>query len=107
MSSVDPDGPILADHTVDFENVARGTGEVSPGTDEIRSKAVRDAADDWQRVLAKTPFLLTRCSADLRYLFISDACARMLGRRAEDVEGKLIVDIIGEEAFKTIRLFEI
>jgi hypothetical protein len=57
------------------------------------------AAADWQSVLAKTPFLLNRCSADLRYLFISDTCARMLGRRAEDVEGKPIVDILGEEAF--------
>jgi hypothetical protein len=29
-------------------------------------------------VLVNTPFLLTRCSSDLRYLFISEACARML-----------------------------
>jgi PAS domain-containing protein len=39
-------------------------------------------------VLANTPFLLTRCNSDLRYLFISEACARMLGRRPEEVIGK-------------------
>jgi PAS domain S-box-containing protein len=102
MSRVDPDGPVQTDNTVDFQNVTLGTVEVSRRTNSTRSHAPRNAADDWQSVLAKTPFLLNRCSADLRYLFISDACARMLGRRAEDVEGKPIVDIIGEEAFRTI-----
>jgi PAS domain S-box-containing protein len=53
-------------------------------------------------ILANTPFLLTRCSSDLRYLFVSAACARMLGRRPEEIEGKPIIDIIGDEGFQTI-----
>jgi PAS domain S-box-containing protein len=57
---------------------------------------------DLRVVLANTPFLLTRCSSDLRYLFVSEAYARMLGRRPEDFEGRLIVDIMGEEGFRTI-----
>ncbi len=53
-------------------------------------------------ILANTRFLLTRCSCDLRYLFVNEACARMYGLRPEDLEGKLITDIMGEEAFRTI-----
>jgi PAS domain S-box-containing protein len=102
MSSVDADDPILTDNTVDFENVSLGTGEVGGGTNRTQSRTARGTADHWQRVLAQTPFLLTRCSTDLRYLFVSDAYARMLGRRADEIIGKPIVDIIGEEAFKTI-----
>jgi PAS domain S-box-containing protein len=58
---------------------------------------------DAQAVLANTPFLLTRCSADLRYVFASEAYAAMIGRRAEDMAGQKIVDIMGDEGFQTIR----
>jgi PAS domain S-box-containing protein len=57
---------------------------------------------DFVSILALTPFMLTRCSSDLRYLFVSEAYARMLGREAEGVVGKSIVEIMGEEGFQTI-----
>jgi PAS domain S-box-containing protein len=57
---------------------------------------------DAETVLANTPFLLTRCSSDLRYLFVSEACARMLRHRPEELVGKKIVEVIGETAFQTI-----
>ncbi len=44
--------------------------------------------NDAATVLANTPFLLTRCSSDLRYLFVSEACANMLGHDPEEVVGK-------------------
>ena len=69
-----------------------------------RSSAETPAANDAATVLANTPFLLTRCSSDLRYLFVSEACARMLGRRPEEVIGKKIVEVIGEKGFNTILL---
>jgi hypothetical protein len=50
--------------------------------------------------LALTPFLLTRCSSDLRYLFVSDSYARMIGHEADDVAGKPIVQIMGEGGSK-------
>src|SRR5262249_13380988 len=53
-------------------------------------------------ILTNTPIMLARCSRDLRYLFVSEACARLLGLRPEDFEGRLIIDILGEEAFRTI-----
>jgi PAS domain S-box-containing protein len=57
---------------------------------------------DAATVLANTPFMLTRCSSDLRYIFASEAYARMIGHTPEDVVGKKIVEVIGEMGFQTI-----
>jgi PAS domain S-box-containing protein len=57
---------------------------------------------DAAAILVNTPFLLARCSSDLRYLFVSEAYARMLGLRPEDFDGKSIIDIVGEKGFQTI-----
>jgi PAS domain S-box-containing protein len=59
-------------------------------------------SSDADSVLANTPFLLTRCSADLRYLFVSEAYAKMLGRHPSDVVGKKILEVMGEQGFNTI-----
>jgi PAS domain S-box-containing protein len=59
--------------------------------------------DELQIVLGHTPFLLTHCSSGLRYLFVSESYARMLGRRPEDIAGKPIIEIMGKEGFETIR----
>jgi PAS domain S-box-containing protein len=68
--------------------------------------AVVDAAltlnIDAATVLANTPFLLTRCSSDLRYVFVSEAYARMIGHRPEELVGKRIVEVMGETGFQTI-----
>jgi PAS domain S-box-containing protein len=55
-----------------------------------------------EAIINQTPFMLTRCGRDLRYRFISQAYAGMVGRRREEVVGKPIVEIMGEEGFKTI-----
>ena len=56
-----------------------------------------------QRLIHETPFMITRCSRDLRYLFVSPAYARMLGREPRDIEGRSIVEVMGEEGFTTIK----
>jgi PAS domain S-box-containing protein len=58
--------------------------------------------DDAETILRNTPFLLARCSSDLRYTFVSEAYARMLGHRPEDLVEKKIAEVIGESAFQTI-----
>jgi PAS domain S-box-containing protein len=58
--------------------------------------------DDLQALIDNTPFMLTRCSSDLRYQFVSRACAQMFGREPKDFVGKPIIDIIGEEGFNAI-----
>jgi PAS domain S-box-containing protein len=64
--------------------------------------AVFAEATDAATVLANTSFLLTRCSSDLRYLFVSEAYARMIGHQPEEVVGKRIDEIVGEPAFQTV-----
>ena len=68
-----------------------------------RAGAVADAAsmppNDAETVLAKSPFLLTRCSSDLRYVFVSEAYARMLGHRPEElVIPRLLHDRLSTQA---------
>ena len=56
-----------------------------------------------RRLLDETPFMIARCSRDLRYVFVSRAYAKMLAREPGDIEGRAIVEIMGEEGFATIR----
>src|SRR6184192_903590 len=55
-----------------------------------------------EAIINRTPFMLTLCSRDLRYQFVSRAYAEMLGRTPEEIAGKPIVEIMGEEGLKTI-----
>ena len=56
-----------------------------------------------QRLINETPFMITRCSRDLKYLFVSRAYAQMLGREPRDIQGQSIVDVMGEDGFATIK----
>lgn len=60
-------------------------------------------ARELQKVLDNTPFLLTHCSRDLRYLSVSKAYAALFGRTPDEVAGQRIIDIIGPGAFETGR----
>src|SRR5262245_39501199 len=64
--------------------------------------AERAPRDDAETILRSTPFLLARCSSDLRCVFVSEAYARMNGRRPKALVVKKIVELIGEQAFQTI-----
>ena len=54
-------------------------------------------------MINQTPFMLTRCSRDLRYQFVSRTYAEMIGRQPADIAGKAIVEIMGEKGFETIQ----
>lgn len=45
---------------------------------------------------------VTRCSRDLRYLWVSKPYADWLGRSVEDITGRSIADVIGADAFAAI-----
>jgi PAS domain S-box-containing protein len=66
-------------------------------------EALRAKEADLELVINQTPFMLTRCSRDLRYQFVSRTYAEMIGRQPADIAGKTIVEIMGEEGFETIR----
>ena len=72
--------------------------EYKQGEEALRA---REAA--LELVINQTPFMLTRCSRDLRYRFVSRTYAAMMGREPGDIAGKAIVEVIGEEGFETIR----
>ena len=65
-------------------------------------QALRAREAELETVLNRTPFMLARCSRDFRYRFVSESCAELLGRKPEDIIGKPIAEIMGEEAFNTI-----
>jgi PAS domain S-box-containing protein len=78
------------------------------GAAEIPNKLTAEALpagghDDLRTVLAHTPFLLTRCSAGLRYVFVSESYARTLGLRPDEIVGRPIIEIMGAAGFQTIR----
>lgn len=55
-----------------------------------------------ETIINHTPFMLTRCSRDLRYLFVSRGYARMLGRTPEEIVGKPIAEVVGEVGLATM-----
>jgi PAS domain S-box-containing protein len=69
---------------------------------DVAQDAALAARSDAETILRNTPVLLTHCSADFRYVFVSEAYARMIGRHAEELAGKKIVDVMGEAGFQTI-----
>ena len=50
-----------------------------------------------------TPFVLSRCSRDLRYLFVSRAYAAMVGYTQKEIAGQPIINIMGKEGLRTIQ----
>src|SRR5215831_9775667 len=56
-----------------------------------------------QSILDHTPFLLVHGSRDLRYLFVSKSYAEWMGRAPDDIIGKRVPDLMGADAFGTIR----
>jgi PAS domain S-box-containing protein len=66
-------------------------------------EALRASEAELQTVINRTPFMLVRCSRDLRYRFISQAYAEWVGKPRHEVLGKTIAETIGEIAFATLR----
>ena len=65
-------------------------------------EALRAKEAELEAIINRTPFMLTRCSRDLRYQFVSRAYAEMLGRTPEEIAGKPIVEIMGKVGLKTV-----
>ncbi len=69
---------------------------------KIAEEALRASAEELQTVVNQTPFMLVRCSSNMRYRFISRAYAQLIGRQREDVLGKTIAEILGEKGLATL-----
>ena len=66
-------------------------------------EALRASEAELQSVINRTPFMLVRCSRDLRYRFISEAYAQMIGRPRDEVIGKTIKEVLGDNGFDALR----
>jgi PAS domain S-box-containing protein len=84
----------------DRSNVARTLGDVIKRP--RNQQPLRRWEEDLQTVINDTPFMLTRCSSDLRYQFVSTAYAQMIGLEPQHVTGKSIIEIMGEEGFNAV-----
>jgi two-component system sensor histidine kinase UhpB len=62
----------------------------------------REALEELQLVTKNMPALVARCSRDLRYLWVSPSYAAWLGHAPEEVAGRPMLDVIGQEAYETI-----
>ena len=68
----------------------------------MAEEALRAKEAELETIINRTPFMLTRCTRDLRFRFVSRTYAEMLGRPAEEISGKPMIEIVGKKAFKTI-----
>ena len=66
-------------------------------------EALRASEAELQSVIHRTPFMLVRCSRDLRYRFISEAYAQMIGHQRDEVIGKTIAEMLGAKGFNALR----
>src|ERR1043166_2437893 len=84
-------------------------GKPRPGGAFPASESTQSTADSRARsaeqeaVIDGTPFMLARLGRDMRYRFISLAYARMIARRSEDVIGKHVAEVLGEDGFAAVR----
>ena len=63
---------------------------------------LRQKEAELEQIVTQTPFMLTRCTRDLRYRYVSRAYAEMFRRKPGEFAGKAIVEVIGKEGLKTI-----
>lgn len=64
--------------------------------------ALREKEGELERIITHTPFMLIRCTRDMRYRYVSEAFAKMLGRTTAEIAGKRIVEVIGKKALDRI-----
>src|SRR5262245_22272825 len=73
-------------------------------TDKKRADEALTAAEEQLRLVTDSmAAAVTRCSRDLRYLWVSPGYAHWLRRTPEKIEGRLIKDVIGAEGYENIR----
>jgi PAS domain S-box-containing protein len=66
-------------------------------------QALRAKEGDLRLITDITPVMLTRCTRDLRYVFVNRAYASMVGRTPEQIAGASIMEIMGRKGLETIR----
>jgi PAS domain S-box-containing protein len=68
-----------------------------------REAELRATREQLQLITDNMSAPITRCSRDLRYVWVSKPYARWMGRSPEEIAGRLIVDVIGVEGLASIQ----
>jgi PAS domain S-box-containing protein len=104
-----PDGsrvPVLMNAAPLLDRSGRVEGAVCSFQELTERKRAEDALRasqaELQSVINRTPFMLVRCSRDLRYRFISETYAQMIHRGRDEVIGKTINEMLGPAGFNTL-----
>ena len=70
---------------------------------ERAERVLREKEAELERIITQTPFMLTRCTRDLRYRYVSRSYARIFGHSPEELADRPIVEVIGKEALAEVR----
>jgi len=70
---------------------------------ERADRALREKEAELEQIVTQTPFMLTRCTRDLRYRYVSDAYAQMFGLTPDKIANKPIAEIVGKEALRALQ----
>jgi PAS domain S-box-containing protein len=91
---------LIFDHgaPVGIQGIARDIGERRRA-----DEALRAAQQELQLITDNMAAPISRCSRDLRYLWVSNSYAQWLRRPARDIVGRPIIDVLGREAFDRLR----
>ena len=89
-------------YTGELMHRARDRAQLEIAERKRAQDALQSREAELQAVVNATPFLLTRCSRDLRYRFVSRTYAEMIGREPDDIVGRPILEVMGDEGFRTI-----
>jgi PAS domain S-box-containing protein len=68
----------------------------------MAEQALKNKEAELELIMNNTPFMMTRCTPNLTYRFVSPAYAHMLDKDAADLVGKSIADVLGAKGFAAI-----
>lgn len=89
----------------DDQRAITGISKIARDVTEERAMAreIERATEQLRLVADHMPVAVTRCSKDLRYVWVSKGYLDWIGLEQSAVDGKPIRDVLGPKAFETIR----
>ena len=88
----------------DIETALTIAGQLGFAIDTSRAaETLREREATLELIINRTAFMITRCRRDYVVQFGSRAYAEMFGLRSEEMIGRPLVEIMGEEAFAIVR----
>src|ERR1700754_710067 len=66
-------------------------------------ESLRAKEAELAQITDTTPIMLTRCSSDLKFVFVNRAYAAMLQKNPDEIVGRSIAEIVGKEGLENLR----